>query len=108
MQIFHLGRVVSRAIKRHAGNLFFRNRNIEARAELAQGFFAQFFSLMRRIAAFGFFAQAVAFDGFRQNHCRLTFVLNRGLISRIDFFGIVTAAPHFVNVVVGKVFGEVL
>jgi hypothetical protein len=46
------------------GNLLVADRDTEASTELAQLFFVQLFLLMRDIAAFSGFTQAVAFYGF--------------------------------------------
>jgi hypothetical protein len=49
-------------------DFFVADRNAEPSAELAQFFFVQFFLLMRDVAAFAGFAQAVAFDGLGQDN----------------------------------------
>ena len=68
MQVFHLGRVVGRLVKRHLGQLAVGNRNIEAIAHVANVVFAEFFGLVGGVFAFTRLAHAIALDRLDQQH----------------------------------------
>ena len=91
-----------RAVEGRFGDFFVGDRDVETRAKFAQLLFVQFFLLMRDVAAFAGFAQAIAFDGLGQDHRRLAFVFHRGFVGGINFFRIVAAAQQFVDLVVGQ------
>ena len=79
-------------IERRLRDLFVADRNVEARAELAQLLLVQLLLLMRDVAAFAGFAEAIAFDGFGENDRGLALVFHRGFVSGINFRRIVAAA----------------
>ena len=76
--------------------------NVETRAELAQFLFVHLFLLMRDVAAFARFAEAVTFDGLCENDRRLAFVLHRRLVSRINFSCVMAAAQQFADLLVAQ------
>ena len=89
-------------IERRLGDFLVADRNVEARAEFAQFLFVQLFLLMRNVAAFAGFAQAVALDGLGENDRRLAFVFHGGFVGGINFARVVTAAQQLVNLLVGQ------
>ena len=101
-QIFHLRAVRRRTEERRLRDLLVADRNAEALAEFAQLLFVQLLLLVRDVAAFAGFAQAVAFDGLGQDHRRLALVLHRGFVGRIDFARVMAAAQQLVNLLVGQ------
>ena len=94
--------VERRAVKGRLDDFFIGQWNVEAAAKLAQLFFVHLFLLMRDIAAFAGFAQAVAFDRLRENDRRRAFVFHRRFVGGVNFHGIVTAAQQLANLVVGE------
>src|SRR6266478_2655378 len=72
-------------------------------AKLAKLFFVQLFLLVRDVAAFTGFAQAVAFYRFGENDRGLTLVFHCGLVGGVHLSRVMTAAQQFVNLVVGQV-----
>ena len=68
--------------------------NTEARAEKLKLFFVQLLLLMRDVLAFSGFAQAVAFDGFRQNDGWSADVIDGGAVGGVNFNGIVATEAH--------------
>ena len=105
-KIFYFRAFGGRTIKRRFRNHIVSDRNVEAPAKFAQLLFVHFFLLMRDVAAFARFAEAVAFDSFCQNHRRLAFVLDGGFVGRINFFRVVTAAQQFANLLVAQMIHE--
>src|SRR5206468_3005021 len=79
-QVFRLGALERRTVKRRINNFLVADGNIESRPELAKLFLIQLFLLMRNVAAFAGFAQAIALDGLGQNDRRLAQVLDRGVV----------------------------
>ena len=69
-QILGFRTVQGRTVERRFDDFFIRQRNVEARAEFAQLFLVQLLLLVRDVAAFAGFAQAVAFDGLGQDDGR--------------------------------------
>ena len=59
---------------------------------------------MGHVAAFASFAQAIAFDGFGQDNSWCALVFHSGFEGGIQFFGIVTPAPQFLELLVREVF----
>ncbi len=93
-QILRLRAVRRRAVKRRLGDVLVADRDVEALAELAQFLLVHLLLLVRNVAAFARFAQAVALDRLGQNHRRLALVLHRGLVGRIDLLRIMAAAQQ--------------
>ncbi len=93
-QIAHFRRILGRAEEIEVRDGFVGKRNLEAVANLEQIGFANLLLLMRGHAAFGGFAQAVAFDGLGQNHGGLAVVLHRALVGVVDLDRIVAAAAQ--------------
>ena len=89
-------------IERHFGDDVVADRNVETPAELAEFLLVHFFLLVRNVFAFARFAEAVAFDRFRQNHRRLAFVLHRRLVGGIHFAHVVAAAQQLGNLLVAQ------
>ncbi len=67
-------------------------RNLESRAEFAQLFFVELLLLVRDVLAFARFAEAIAFDGVRENDRGPALVLDRGFVGRVNLARIVAAA----------------
>ena len=74
--------------------LLVRNRNSETRAEHPQFVFVKLLLLMGDVLAFASFAESVAFNCLGQNNGRRSGVLDRRLISSMNFDRIVSAQPH--------------
>ena len=102
-QILRLRAVRRRTVKRRFGNDVVADGNVEPRAEFAQLLLVHLFLLMRNVAAFAGFAEAVAFHRLGQNHRRPALVLHRGLVGGIDFARVMAAAQQLANLVVGEV-----
>ena len=102
-QVFRLGALGRRAVKRRIHDFLVADGNIESRPELAQLLFVQLFLLVGNIAAFARFAQAVTLHGLGQNHRRLVPVLGRGLVRGVNLARVVAAAQQFANLVVAQV-----
>src|ERR1041384_4326473 len=96
------------AVKRWAvewgfDDFFIGQWNVEASAKFAQFTFIQLLLLMRNVAPFTCFTQAVAFDSLRQNNCRRPLVFDGTFVSRINLCGIMTAPEQFMDLLVGHV-----
>ena len=75
-------------------------------AELAQLLFVQLLLLMRDVAAFAGFAQAVALDRLGQDDRRLALCFDRRLVGRVDLLRIVAAAAQLAQLLVGQVLDQ--
>ena len=102
-KIFRFGTVEWRPVKRRLHNFLVADRNVEPRAKLAKLFFVQLFLLMRNVAAFTGFAQAVAFYRFGEDDRGLALVFHCGLVSGVYLPRVMTAAQQFANLVVRQV-----
>src|ERR1700722_14238435 len=102
-QIFGLGAVRRRTVERHFGDLVIGDRNFKAPAKFAQLFFIHLLLLVRNIAAFPGFAQAVAFDGVSKDDSRLAFVGGSGFVGGVILDRIMTTASQFANLIVREV-----
>src|ERR1700722_14451646 len=87
-QIFGLGAVRRRTVERHFGDLVIGDRNFKAHAKFAQLFFIHLLLLVRNIAAFSGYAQAVAFDVVSNDDSRLTLMHGSDFVSSINLGGI--------------------
>ena len=99
-QVLGFNAVFGRAVKRRFHHVLIRNRHVETRPELTQLFFIHFFLLVRDVAAFARFAEAVALDRLGQNHGRLAFVFRRCLESCVNLLRIVAAARQRAQILV--------
>ena len=100
-QILHLLTVLGRPVEGHLGDLVIRDGDAETAAEMAQLLLVELLLLVGDVAPLASLPQAVALDGFGQNHGGGALVGHRGVIGGIDFLGIVAAAPQFVELLVG-------
>ena len=82
------------------------NRDAEAGAELGQLLLVELFLLMRHIAAFAGFTQAIALDRVRQDHGRRTLVGDGRRIGGIDLFRVMPAARELAELLVRKMFHQ--
>ena len=80
-----------------------RDRDAEARAELAQLLLVQLLLLVRDVLALAGLAEAVALDGRGQDDGRRPLVLHRRLVGGVDLPGIVAAAAQLLQLLVGQV-----
>ena len=94
-QVVHLRAVFRRAVERRFGHVLVGNRNAEPRAELAQLLFVELLLVVRHVAAFAAFAQAVALDRLGEDHRRLALALDGRLVRGVDLLRIVAAARSF-------------
>ena len=94
LHVANFSTVVRWTVKRRVMQIFIWNWNSESRAEHAQLVFIELLLLVSDIFAFASFTKSVAFNGFRQNHCRRTLVFDRGFVRRMDFDRIMTAKSH--------------
>ena len=92
--VAHLGTVVGRPIERSGVDRLFGDRDVEAAAEVQHLVFVQLLLLMRDVAAFAGFAQAVALDGLGQDHGGRSGVLDGALVGVVNLQRIVAAAPQ--------------
>src|SRR5580700_4918267 len=69
-EVLNFATVFRRKIERCFRKLLVADRNTKARAELAKLFFVEFFLLVRDVATFAAFAEAVALDRPGQNYGR--------------------------------------
>ena len=99
-EVLHLRTIFRRTIERRFGHAFVGNRNAEPRAELAQLVFVELLLVVRDVAAFAAFAQAVALDRFGEDHGRPAFAFDGRLVGRVDFFRVVAAAAHLLQLFV--------
>ena len=102
-QVFRLRAVERRPVKRRVHNFLVADGNVEPRAELAKLFFVQLFLLMRDVAAFASFTQAVAFYRFGENDRGLALMFHCGLVCGVHLPRVVAAAQQLANLVVGQV-----
>ena len=102
-EIHHLRAVVRRHVERRLGHALVGDRNAEPRAELAQLLLVELLLVVRDVAAFAAFAQAVAFDRLGEDHGRLALALDGRLVGRVDLLRIVPAAAHLLQLLVGVV-----
>src|SRR3990172_9077708 len=56
---------------------------------------------MRYITAFAGFSEAIPLDGFGENHGRFAFVFDSGLVSGVNFFGVMAAAIELSQLFIG-------
>ena len=103
VQIAHFGGVVCWLVERNLGQFAVWNRQIETVTEDFDVFVCQLLSLVDRIFAFARFTHAKTFDGFDQQDCWLTFVVDRFVISRVDLLWVVATAAQIPNIVVAHV-----
>ena len=103
VQVTHLRSVIGRFVKRQLGQLAVRDRDVEAVAEEADVFIAEFLGLVNGVLALAHFAHAKALDGLDQQHRWLTGGLHRSIKSRINLLGIMAAATQIANFLIGHV-----
>ena len=101
-KVLHLRRIVGRLVERRFGNVVVGDRNREPRAELAQLLLVVLLLLVRHVAAFARFAQAVALDRLGEDHGRPALGLDRRLVGREYLFRIVAAAVELLELLVRK------
>ena len=70
VEVLHLAAVLRRLVERCVDDLLVGYRNVEAVAELAQLVLIELLLLVRDVPALAGFAEAVALDGFGQDHGR--------------------------------------
>ena len=85
VKVFKFFAVGGRLVERYVVEILVRHRNVKAVAELANRIHIHFLLLMRGVLPFTGRAHAIAFDGFRQNNRRLTLVLRRRVVGRVNF-----------------------
>ena len=94
--------VFSGPVEGNFGALLVGYGNVEARAEFAEFVFVQLLLLVRDVAAFAGFAEAVAFDRVRQNYRRRAVVFDGGFVRGVNFSRIVAAEPQAAELLVGE------
>ena len=100
---WRLRAVGRRPEERRLGNLLIADRDAEPGAELAQFLFVELLLLVRDVAAFAGFAQAVALDGLGQDDRGPALVFDGGFVGGVDFARVVAAAQQLVDLLVGEV-----
>ena len=65
--------------------------------------FVELLLVVRHVAAFAAFAQAVALDRLGEDDGRLALAFDGRLVGGVDLFGIVAAAAHLLQLLVGVV-----
>ena len=97
------GAVVGRPVERRLGHFLVADRNAEPGAERLELVFVQLLLLVGDVLAFTRLADAVALDGARQDDGRLTRVLDRGLVGRVDLDRVVAAERQLLQLLVRQV-----
>ena len=94
VQVLHLRAVVGRTVEGRVRAGFVADGNFEARAEGGDFVFVEFLLLVRNVAAFAGFAEAVAFDGVGEDQRGLALVFERRFVGVVDLLRIVAAAAQ--------------
>src|SRR6185437_16258826 len=102
LHVLDLRAVVRGTIERRVVQLVVGNWNSEARAEHPQLVFVQLLLLVGDVLAFASLAKTVAFDRLCEDERRSSRVLDRSLVGRVNFDGIVSAETHARELLVGK------
>src|SRR5713101_6433731 len=95
-----------RAVKGRVGAIVVADGNAEARAKFAQFVFVELLLLVGDVLAFADFAQAVAFDGARQDDGGRALVLDGGAVGGVDLARVMPAQAEFAKRLVGNFFDQ--
>src|SRR5713101_2431552 len=95
-----------RAVKGRVGAIVVADGNAEARAKFAQFVFVELLLLVGDVLAFADFAQAVAFDGARQDDGGRALVLDGGAVGGVDLARVMPAQAEFAKGLVGNFFDQ--
>ena len=102
--IRHLWAVFGRPIEGRLGDFVVGDGYAEARAEDANLVFVKFFLVVGNILALTCFAQAISFNGFGEDDGWGALVRYGLMVGGVYLFGVVAAAAHLLQLIVGVVF----
>ena len=100
VQVFHLGRVVSRFVERNVGNLAVGDRDVETITEYLDVFVGKLLGLVHVVFALAALAHAKTLDGLDQQHCWLALVINRSVVSGVDLLRVMATPAQVPDVVI--------
>ena len=105
--VFQFRAIFWRFVERGLADFVVGNRNSKPCSELKKLLFVGFLFVVRNIATFAVFAQAITFNRLGQDNGRCASMVDGCFVGGINFFGIVSAAPHHQQFLVGVIFDEV-